>query len=71
MLAVTRPNSAQLFAPRGPQRSGNALITAFVTHNLFIVIPILIETNIETETTLAEIRQRGVVKVGFNENRYP
>jgi hypothetical protein len=42
MLAVTRPNSAQLFAPRGPQRSGNALITAFVTHNLFIVIPFLI-----------------------------
>ena len=29
------------------------------------------ETNMETETTLAEIRQRGVIKVGFNENHYP
>ena len=33
--------------------------------------PLSFDTNIETETTLAEIRQRGVVKVGFNENRYP
>jgi ABC-type amino acid transport substrate-binding protein len=29
------------------------------------------ETNIETETTLAEIRQRGVIKVGFDVDRYP
>ena len=29
------------------------------------------DTNTETETTLAEIRKRGVIKVGFYENHYP
>lgn len=29
------------------------------------------ETNMEAETTLAEIRKRGIIKVGFIENDYP
>jgi Na+/H+-dicarboxylate symporter/ABC-type amino acid transport substrate-binding protein len=35
------------------------------------VYPPSFETKIETETTLAEIRQRGVVRVGFDVDRYP
>jgi ABC-type amino acid transport substrate-binding protein len=33
--------------------------------------PLSFETSIETETTLADIQQRGVLKVGFDEDRYP
>jgi Na+/H+-dicarboxylate symporter/ABC-type amino acid transport substrate-binding protein len=33
--------------------------------------PQSLETHIETETTLAEIRRRSVIKVGFDEDRYP
>ena len=33
--------------------------------------PQFFETNIETNTTLAEIRERGVIRVGFDKDRYP
>jgi ABC-type amino acid transport substrate-binding protein len=33
--------------------------------------PHFFDTNLTAETTLAEIRQRGVFKIGFDENHYP